>query len=150
MPDLTNIWLPREARLKLRSAFIAAFFWGVPRLYAQADSDTGIVRVIGTYYAEVTTVPGAPAMGQPPRFAMSLVIMADSAALDQMRHHPEYGFSAESTPACWISAPPGYALGWGHWHPGRADTIRVEFGRIDYRDEFRLAVGRDSISGVEW
>jgi hypothetical protein len=133
-------------------ALVATFLVGVPTLCAQAAVDTSLVDAIGTYDVELTAVPGAPPTGRPAHLRMRLVISADSAALDYMRHHNEYLASVGSTTACWSVAEPGstrYSTGSGHWHPGRADTIRIDFRGIDDWEVIKLAVGRRSVSGVE-
>jgi hypothetical protein len=131
---------------------VATFLVGVPTLCAQAAVDTSLVDAIATYDLELTAVPGAPPTGRPAHLRMRLVISADSAALDYMRQHNEYLASVGSTTACWSVAQPGstrYSTGSGHWHPGRADTIRIEFRGINDWEVMKLAVGRRSVGGVE-
>jgi len=133
-------------------AVVATFLVGVPTLCAQVAGDTGLVGAIATYDLELTAVPGAPSTGRPAHLRMRLVISADSAALDYMRQHNEYLASVGSTTACWSVAQPGstrYSTGSGHWHPGRADTIRIDFLGIDDWEVIKLAAGRGSVSGVE-
>ena len=136
--------------MSLRLAVIAICAGSVPRLHAQATPDTGVVRVTGTYYVEVTMLPRTHIAHRPLHWGMNFVFMADSATLAHMRLDHEYSPSPRSTPACWISALPGWMIGYGSWDRDRADTIRVvPMRQFDVLDEFMLAISGDSVSGVE-